>query len=272
MQHKAKQPKSGGERKHGDAVKAINVALQNQDTSNLKIGEIVDGVIGPAGRADYGAQVIARLAADPNLQCSAEHLRRCWHYYRLMLDHGAGLRDQFPGLKYGHYCQISRLLQLETEFSAAEVTNAVQAIAQKAVTDGKGGKPMSVDALGKAVATHLKSLKGRGLKPEEQDDNGNAEAEDPVEIAHVALSDSIGAIREAAELIASSDRYDHACRLQTDVDRIADAHLALLGHIVRHDPQSIVIPAARKRIIALAGLVGLKVVEVGDTKQKEVAP
>jgi hypothetical protein len=266
-----KIPTQDETRKHGDAVKAINAALRNQNSSNLKIGEIVDGVIGPAGRADYGAQVIARLSADPNLQCSAEHLRRCWHYYRLIHDHGAGLR-QFPDLKFGHCYQLSRLLQLESEFSADEVATAIRALAQKAVTDGKGGKPMSVDALGKAVATHLKSLKGRGLKPEEQDDNGNAEAEDPVEIAHVALSDSIGAIREAAELIAGSDRYDHACRLQTDVDRIADAHLALLGHIVRHDPQSIVIAAARKRIVALAGLVGLTVVEAVATKQTEVTP
>ena len=62
---------NGAKKEHGDAVKAINTELKKQDSSNLKVGEIVDRVIGPAGRADYGGRVIASLAANPDLCSSA---------------------------------------------------------------------------------------------------------------------------------------------------------------------------------------------------------
>ena len=144
---------NGAKKEHGDAVKAINTELKKQDSSNLKVGEIVDRVIGPAGRADYGGRVIASLAANPDLMCSDEHLRRCWHYFRLMHDHGGALSERFPELRFGHYYQIARLLQLETEFTPKDVTTAIHAMAQKAMADGKGGKPMPADELARAVTT-----------------------------------------------------------------------------------------------------------------------
>ena len=273
--HSAARKDIGGTREHGDAVKAINALLEQQDSSNLKIGEIVDRVIGPAGRADYGGQVIASLAANPDLMCSDEHLRRCWHYFRLMRDHGGVLRDQFPALRFGHYYQIARLLQLETEFTPENVTNAIRAMAQKAMAEGKGGKPMPADAVARAVTTHIKSLKGRGPAgyPSEEKAADNTEKEDAdkaLETAHMVLSENIGAIQAAAVKIADCGRYDHACRLQTDVAHLAEAHIAILGHIVHHDPQSIVIAAARKSIIVLGELVGLKVVADEGTKKTEV--
>jgi hypothetical protein len=265
------------EETHAAAVQAINDELKKQNGSNLKIGEIVDGEIGPTGRADYGAGVIAGLAEDPDLQCGREHLRQCWHAFRLERDHGARLQAEFPCLRFGHLFQISRLLGLEEEFGTDAATEAVFNMAKKAMVEGKRGKPMPADALARAVTTHIKSVKGRGLggKPDahESKEKGGAEQErKALEDAHTALSVSIGAIHEAAGRISGSGRYDHAARLQTDVDRIAEAYAAVLGHIVRHDPESLVIPMSRRRIIALAELVGLKLIDTDASERKEVLP
>lgn len=259
-----------GALENGETVNAINAELLKQNKSRLKIGEIVDRAIGPKGRADYGASVIAGLAADPGLMCSGECLRKYWHYYRVVQEHGEMLTQEFPTLKYGHVYQISRLMQLEEEFGDDAATQAIMAMARHAMDHGKGGKPMPADALGKAVTTHIRSVKGHGPDAVAEAVK-DAEEPDALETAHTALSDSLGTVQEAAERIAGSNQYNHACRLQANIDRISQAHIAILGHIVRHDPQSLAIPMARQRITALAGLVGLSVTEAGIAEGQEVS-
>ena len=262
---------------HDEAVKAINAELKPQDRGNYNIGEIVDRQVGPDGRADYGERVIAKLAEDPALMCSAEHLRRCWHYFRLDQEHGE-LRDEFPALKFGHLFQISRLLQLEGEFDASVVTDAIRFVAKQAMDRGKDGKPTPIDALARAVTTHIRSIKGRGnggtAEPaEEPDDVGGQEDEtQATRDDFVALNDGIEVVQVAAGKIAGSRRYDHPAELQVNVARIAQAYLDILGHIVRHDPQSIIIPSARRCVRDLAALVGLTVVETEASEQQEALP
>ena len=158
---------------HDEAVEAINAVLKRQAKGNDAIGEIVDRQVGPDGRAGYGERIIASLAKDPDLMCSAEHLRRCWHYYRLMRQHGEGVLRLYPDLHFGHRYQISRLLQLGDDFGPDVVADAVSAMAQWARAEGKDDKPVSVDILAKAVTTHIKSLKGRGLDGESGADDAS---------------------------------------------------------------------------------------------------
>jgi hypothetical protein len=201
--------------------------------------------------------------------CSGEHLRRCLHYYWLMREHGDALASQYANLKYGHLYQISRLLQIEAGLGADEVTTAIHAMAHRAMADGKDGKPIPIEALARAVTTHLKSLKGRG------DEHGvahgsPADERDAIQDAMDALTDGIGTVQEAADRISQSGQYRQAARLQADVERMAQAYIAMLSHVVTHDPQSMVIATARQRVVALARLVGLTVVESGAAEKVEV--
>ena len=260
---------------HDDVVRAINNELERQDTCHLKIGEIVDQVVGPTGRADYGEQAIAKLAGDPALMCSGEHLRRCLHYYWLMRKHGEALASQYASLKYGHLYQISRLLQLEAGLGADEVTTAIHAMAHKAMADGK---PIPIEALARAVTTHIKSLKrpvtavrdggGDGLQEE-----SGAKAVDP----SVALVEAVAGLNQAISdalafvpTVTGDTRYRHAATLQTNAARVAALYTTLLGYIVTHDPQSLIIESARRSVIALATLVDLTVAESGAAEKSEV--
>ena len=256
-----------------EAVVEINAELRKQDGGNLRIGKIVDRVIGPAGRGNYGKHEIANLAADPDIMCTAEHLRQCWHYYRLMHDHGKRL-SEFSMLKFGHLYQISRLLQLEDENSAEKIAIKVYAMANHAMDHGKGGKPMPAEALARAVTTEITGTRGRGDEAAPQKPVNKQPETDGLPTAaddHAVLNDNLGAIEVAAKRIASSDKYDHACVLQTNVEQVAQTYIAILGLIARHDPQSLAITDARKRIATLAKLVGLQVVDAGASAGNEVA-
>lgn len=265
-----------------EAVELINGLLLKQDENRLEIGRIVVvGVEADGGSTVYGEDTIGSLVEEHDLQCTAEHLRKCWHYYRLMRDCGETLVVEHPTLKFGHLYQISRLYQLEEEHGAEVVAEAIRAMAHKAMADGKGGKPIPADALARAVTTHIKSLKRHGSADRGGSGDGlqegasAAQAGSPFIVLSEAVAGLNQGISDALDLlptVTADKEYRHAVALQTNVDRVAAMHVALLGHIVHHDPQSIVIPMARKRVIALAGLVGLTVVETGASEQKEVLP
>jgi hypothetical protein len=152
-------------------------------------------------------------------------------------------------------------------------------MAKEAMDKGTDGKPMPTDKLARAVTTHIKSLKGKGRgvgdhgeaqgADENQNDDQNDER-DAIKDVMDALGDAIGVVQKAAGRIIESGKYPpQAAGLQMDVDRIGQAHLDLLGLIVRHDPNSMVIPMARRRVVALAKVVGLAVVEPAASEQQE---
>ena len=247
------------------AVEAINAEIRKENRSRLKVGEIVENVVAAAGGTRYGEQTIAALARDPDLECSGEHLRKCWHSFLLQRDYGTKLDSEFPKLKFGHRYELSRFLMIDNGDIRG---TAILAMAKHAMDNGKGGEPMAADALARAVSTHLKSLKNGGnpavpTDPDGQgeENDGKTDGGDDLDDLYIAMTDGIAAVQEAASMIAESGEYHHAAQLQANVESIAQAHIRILAHIVEHDPDNDILVVARKRVTKLAEILGLKVGE-----------
>ncbi len=107
---------------------------------------------------------------------------------------------------------------------------------------------------------------------ERQDGTSEAQAGSPSIVLSEAVAGLNQGISDALDLlptVTADKEYRHAVALQTNVDRVAAMHVALLGYVVERDPESMILPMARKRVIALAALVGLTVVETCASERKE---
>ena len=99
-------------------IRLIAVALRRAEKAKDIIGKLVDELIGEKGGIDYGGETIERIATHPDVNCSAQHLRRCWNLYRLTSGYGSLISPEHKKVCRSAKCQIARLLDLEMDVKA----------------------------------------------------------------------------------------------------------------------------------------------------------
>ena len=69
-------------------IPSIAEALRTVEKSSEIIGKLVDALVVEKGGIEYGGETIERIAAHPDINCSAQHLRKCWNLYRFTSAYG----------------------------------------------------------------------------------------------------------------------------------------------------------------------------------------
>ena len=96
-------------------IRPIAEALRAVDKYGDKIGKLVDKLIAEKGGIEYGEQTIERIASHPDVNCSAQHLRRCWNLYRFNSAYSSMISPEHEKLCRSAKYQIARLLDLEMD-------------------------------------------------------------------------------------------------------------------------------------------------------------
>ena len=101
--------------KEKDYILSIAEALRMIEKSGDKIGKLVDALVALKGGIEYGGETIERIAAHPDINCSAQHLRRCWNLYRFNSAYSSMISPEHKKVCRSAKYQISRLLDLEAD-------------------------------------------------------------------------------------------------------------------------------------------------------------
>ena len=94
---------------------SIADALRSIEKSGENIGKYVDALIAAKGGVEYGSETIERIASHPDVNCSAQHLRRCWNLYRFNSAYGCMISPEHQKVCRSARYQIARLLDLEAD-------------------------------------------------------------------------------------------------------------------------------------------------------------
>ena len=96
-------------------IRPIAEALRTVYKAGDIIGKHVDALIAEKGGIEFGGETIDRIAAHPDVNCSAQHLRRCWNLYRFNSAYSSMISPEHKKVCRSAKYQISRLLDLEAD-------------------------------------------------------------------------------------------------------------------------------------------------------------
>ena len=96
-------------------IRPIAEALRTVYKAGDIIGKHVDALIAAKGGVEYGSETIERIASHPDVNCSAQHLRRCWNLYRFNSAYGCMISPEHKKVCRSARYQIARLLDLEMD-------------------------------------------------------------------------------------------------------------------------------------------------------------
>ena len=96
-------------------ILSIAEALRTVEKGENKIGKLVDELVEEKGGIEYGGETIERIATYPDINCSAQHLRRCWNLYRFTSAYGLMVSTEQKKVCRSAKYQIARLLDLEMD-------------------------------------------------------------------------------------------------------------------------------------------------------------
>jgi hypothetical protein len=99
-------------------ILSIAEELRTIEKAGDKIGKLVDALVALKGGIEYGGETIERIAAHPDINCSAQHLRRCWNLYRFNSGYGLLVSPEHKKVCRSAKYQIARLLDLEMDVKA----------------------------------------------------------------------------------------------------------------------------------------------------------
>lgn len=98
-----------------EIILAIAEELRAMEKSENRIGKYVDKLVAKHGGTQYGKRTIEKIAAYPDINCSAQHLRHCWDYYRFTTAYGGKVTAERKQVCRSAMFQIARLLDLEMD-------------------------------------------------------------------------------------------------------------------------------------------------------------
>ena len=104
--------------KEKDCILLIAEALRTAEKACDRIGKLIDELVDEKGGIEYGGETIERIAAYPDINCSAQHLRRCWNLYRFNSAYSSMISPEHKKVCRSAKYQISRLLDLEVDEKA----------------------------------------------------------------------------------------------------------------------------------------------------------
>ncbi len=96
-------------------ILSIAEALRTVEKAGDRIGKLVDQLVDEKGGIEYGGETIERIAAHPDINCSAQHLRRCWNLYRFNSGYSGMISPEHKKVCRSAKYQIARLLDLEAD-------------------------------------------------------------------------------------------------------------------------------------------------------------
>lgn len=96
-------------------IRPIAKALRAVYRAGDIIGKHVDALIAEKGGIEFGGETIERIASHPDINCSAQHLRRCWNLYRFNSAYSSMISPEHKKVCRSAKYQIARLLDLEMD-------------------------------------------------------------------------------------------------------------------------------------------------------------
>jgi DNA polymerase III sliding clamp (beta) subunit (PCNA family) len=179
-----------------EQIQQINTLVGNVFDRNFEIGRLVGELVASNGGTQHGEATLERLGQHPDLQCSGEHLRKCWRTYQLLERYGERLRQAAQTRKCGHYYEIARLLDIPDPVMREQ---AVFAMAAQSETN-----KLTADSLAKHVTNHLQRLGLTAAKNPPQL-GGKARKTSNEKSQMTLLNDSSTAAYEAVEMVVRNE-------------------------------------------------------------------
>lgn len=187
-------------------IRPIAEALRTVEKSGDIIGKLVDALVAEKGGIEYGGETIERIAAYPGINCSAQHLRKCWNLYRFARDYGDRVSTEHKKICRSAKYQIARLLDLEIDEKAMLVIidecihqTVERSLAVDAVRELVGRR------LGEFGKTRKKPTKKTPKSPSAEEKNEVASGSDLVEFA------------ERLSLMADPEKFDAALMSSSEI-------------------------------------------------------
>lgn len=137
------------------AIKQIAALVFKQNNAAFEIGKLTDELVKLAGGTVYGEAVLHKITQHHDIQCSEQHLRRCWRYYQVFSQYGERL-EKF-GLCESALYELARFL--DRGMPQQDEWGYIRACAQTAVD-----KSMTVEQVSAMVSGELDKL-GKMRKP-----------------------------------------------------------------------------------------------------------
>lgn len=142
-----------------EIILAIAEELRATERSENKIGKYVDKMVDMHGGTQYGERTVEKIAAYPDINCSAQHLRHCWNLHRFTTAYGDKLTPERKQVCRSSMFQIARLLDLAPDMDEKELLEIIDDCIQKTVSRG-----LPVDDVREMVSRRLDEF-GRSRKP-----------------------------------------------------------------------------------------------------------
>lgn len=208
-----------------EQIRHINTLVGNVFGRNLETGKLVAELVASNGGTQHGEATLERLGQHPDLQCSGEHLRKCWRTYQLLDRYGERLRQAAPTRKCGHYYEIARLLDIPDPVMQEQAVFAMAALAET--------NKLTEDNLAKRVTNHLQRLSLTAAKNQPQ--LGGKARKTSNEKSHMtALNDSTAAVYEAVELVVRNETpICEISKAQRVCNRLGFAYCALAQKLAK---------------------------------------
>ena len=139
-------------------ILAIAEELRATEKAENRIGKLVDEMVAMHGGTQYGERTVEKIAAYPDINCSAQHLRHCWNLHRFTTAYGDKLTPERKQVCRSSMFQIARLLDLAPDMDEKEMLKIIDDCVQKTVSRG-----LPVDDVREMVSRRLDEF-GRSRK------------------------------------------------------------------------------------------------------------
>ena len=142
-----------------EIILAIAEELRATEKSENKIGKYVDKMVAMHGGTQYGERTVEKIAAYPDINCSAQHLRHCWNLHRFTTAYGDKLTPELKQVCRSSMFQIARLLDLAPDMDEKELLVVIDDCIHTTVARG-----LPVDGVRELVSRRRDEF-GRSRKP-----------------------------------------------------------------------------------------------------------
>lgn len=134
-----------------EKIKALAEALKVSNNACFKVGQICDEIIALEG-IQHGKHTLQKIAQRPEIRCDPRDLRRCWQYYRLVInkDCQSPDLDKLTKTKPRGVKELARII--DTDMTAEDKSGLVKSLAYESVS-----KNLTVPDMASRVTNELKS-------------------------------------------------------------------------------------------------------------------
>ena len=214
-----------------EKIQELATALKASQNASFEVGKICDEIVALEG-IRHGKHTLQTIARRPEIRCDPRELRRCWQYYRLVINKGCQSPelDKLTKTKPRGVKELARII--DTDMTEGNKAGLVKALASESVS-----KNLTVPDMAKRVTNELKLRNMLRRNPPEKKKQANESESQPNGIPAAVDSETIKQHAECvldcgesgkatsikdqcavkAELVAAIDKVERqAAQLKTD--------------------------------------------------------